>query len=123
MQKTQKTQMSVFVQISKKREMKIFLFCVIAFEPVITKTCEAPPNDHQNLSFVKDPMNTHMMKKWPGKVVQRPFINSVSFRNSLYISNAHLSNAFLFYHRLLQRNHKRSPKITLPCLYGKGRKS
>ena len=54
MQKTQKTQMSVFVQISKKREMKIFLFCVIAFEPIMTKTYEAPQNDRQNLSFEKN---------------------------------------------------------------------
>ena len=43
-----------FVQNSKKREMKIFLFCVITFELIVTKTCKAPQNDHQNLSFVKD---------------------------------------------------------------------
>ena len=54
MQKTQKTQMFVFVQNSKKREMKIFLFCVITFEPIISKTCKATQNDHQILNFVKD---------------------------------------------------------------------
>ena len=50
-QKTQKTQMSVFVQNSK---MKIFLFCVITFEQIITKTYQAPQNGRHNLSFVKD---------------------------------------------------------------------
>ena len=34
--------------------MRIFLFCVLTFEPIITKTCEAPQNDCRNLSFVKD---------------------------------------------------------------------
>ena len=34
--------------------MKIFLFFAITFQPIITKTCEAPLNDRQNLSFVKD---------------------------------------------------------------------
>ena len=52
MQKTQKTQMSFFVQNSKKREMKIFLFCVITFEPIIIETYEAPQNDGQNLSLL-----------------------------------------------------------------------
>ena len=32
--KTQKTQMSVFVQNRKKTEMEIFAFCVIFFEPI-----------------------------------------------------------------------------------------
>ena len=32
--KTQKTQMSVFVQNRKKKEMEIFAFCVITFEPI-----------------------------------------------------------------------------------------
>jgi hypothetical protein len=34
--KTQKTQMSVFVQNRKNSEMEIFAFCVITFEPIIT---------------------------------------------------------------------------------------
>ena len=34
--------------------MKIYLFFAITFEPIITKTCKAPVNDRQNLSFVKD---------------------------------------------------------------------
>ena len=46
--------MSVFVQNSKEIKMKIFLFCVITFEPIISKTCEAPHIDNWNLSFVKD---------------------------------------------------------------------
>ena len=31
--------------------MEIFLFCVITFEPILSKT---PQNDRQSLSFVKD---------------------------------------------------------------------
>ena len=76
--KTQKTQMSVFVQNSK---MKIFLFCVITFKPIITKTYQAPQNGRLNLSFVKD--NTiwseKMAKKGPTEVIY----NSVSFRIGL----------------------------------------
>ena len=47
-------QKSVFVQNRKKKEMEIFLFCVITFEPIIIQTCSAPKNDPQNFSFVKD---------------------------------------------------------------------
>ena len=54
MQKPQRTKTSVFVQSGKKEEMEIFAFCVITLEPIICKTCEAPKNDLQNLSFVKD---------------------------------------------------------------------
>ena len=43
-----------FVQNSKKKDIKVFLFCIITFEPIITKTCEAPQNDRQNLSYVTD---------------------------------------------------------------------
>ena len=32
--KTQKTQMSLFLQNHKKAEMEIFAFCVITFEPI-----------------------------------------------------------------------------------------
>ena len=35
MQKLQKMQTSVFVQNHKKKEMEIFAFCVINFEPII----------------------------------------------------------------------------------------
>ena len=38
MEKTQKSEMSVFVQNHKKREMEIFPFCVITFEPITIKT-------------------------------------------------------------------------------------
>ena len=72
--------MSVFVQNSK---MKIFLFCFITFEPIINKTCQAPQIDHHNLNFVKD--YTHVVKKWPEKVLQSSFMNSNSFQNGLYI--------------------------------------
>ena len=53
-QKMQKTKTSVFVQNCKKKEMEIFAFCVIIFEPSLNKTCYAPQNDRQSLSFVKD---------------------------------------------------------------------
>jgi hypothetical protein len=39
MQKTQKMQTSAFVQILKKKEMEIFTFCVITFEPILSKIC------------------------------------------------------------------------------------
>ena len=38
----------------QKKEMKIFAYCVLTFEPIISKICQAPQNDRQNLSFVKD---------------------------------------------------------------------
>ena len=38
----------------KKKEMEIFAFCVITFQPIINKAYYAPQNDRQNLSFVKD---------------------------------------------------------------------
>jgi phosphoribosylaminoimidazole carboxylase (NCAIR synthetase) len=34
--------------------MKMFVFCVISFEPIKIQTCSAPQNDRLNLSFVKD---------------------------------------------------------------------
>ena len=33
-QKTKKMQMTVFVQNGKKKEMEIFAFCVIIFDPI-----------------------------------------------------------------------------------------
>ena len=49
-----KTKTSIFVQNGKQKEMEIFEFCVITFEPIFSKTCYAPQNDRQGLSFVKD---------------------------------------------------------------------
>ena len=74
-------QMSVFVKNGKKKEMEIFAYCVITYEPIISKTCQAPQNDHQNFSFVKDE-HTYGRRK-AKKVVQRSFIKGHSFRNSL----------------------------------------
>ena len=55
--------------------MKIFYFCVIDFDPIITKTSKAPQNDRQNLKFMKDTRtHTHVLKKNARKVVQRLFI-------------------------------------------------
>ena len=39
---------------TQNSKMKIFLFCVITFEPIITKAYQAPQNGRYNLSFVKD---------------------------------------------------------------------
>ena len=51
----QKMKTSVFVQNRKKKnEMEIFAFCVTTCEPRLNKTCQAPQNDPQNLSFVED---------------------------------------------------------------------
>ena len=36
-----------------QKKMEIFAFCVITFEPSLYKTCQAPQNDCQSLSFVK----------------------------------------------------------------------
>ena len=52
--KTQKTQLSIFLQNRKKTKMEIFGFCAITFEPVKIETCLATQNDCLNLSFVKD---------------------------------------------------------------------
>jgi hypothetical protein len=71
-----------WTKLQKKKEMEIFAFCVLTFEPIISKTCSAPQNDCHNLSFVKDE-HTYG-KKWSEKVVQRSFIKGHSFRNSLY---------------------------------------
>ena len=66
--------MSVFVQNSK---MKIFPFCVITFEPIITKTYQAPQNGRHNLSFVKD---KHIWgEKKATKGLTQVIYNSVSF--------------------------------------------
>ena len=67
----------------KKKEREIFVFCAITFEPIISKTCKAPQNDRQNLTFVKDEHTYE--KKWSEKVVKRLFIKGHSFRNSLYL--------------------------------------
>ena len=72
-QKNAKGHIHLFLyKIAKKREMVILAFCVINFEPIISKTFKAPQNDHQNLSFVKN--NIHIVKKWPETVVQRSFL-------------------------------------------------
>ena len=56
-----------------KKETEIFAFCVITFAPIISKTCEAPQNERQNLSFVKDD-HTHgkeMARKGGTKVIYK----------------------------------------------------
>ena len=51
--KTQKTQMSLFLQNHIKAEMEIFAFCVPTFEQIKIQNCWAPQKDRLNLSFVK----------------------------------------------------------------------
>ena len=65
-----------FVQNRKKREMEIFAFRVIMFEPIKIYTCLASQNDRLNLSFVKD-------ENTVGK--KCPFILSDSFPIRVYI--------------------------------------
>ena len=77
--KTQKTQMSVFVQNRKNLEMEIFAFCVITFEPIITQIRYAPQNDPLNFSVVKDEHTNG--KKWPEMVVKRPFMSQFHFES------------------------------------------
>ena len=58
-------------KIAKKKEMEIFVFGVITFEPINIQTCLAPQNVCLNLSFVND---VHVVaKKWPKVVLKRPF--------------------------------------------------
>ena len=52
--KNKKDANTCFCTKSRKKEMEIFAFCVITFQPIISKSCEAPQNDRHNLSFVKD---------------------------------------------------------------------
>ena len=79
MQKTQKMQMSVFVQNLKKKETEILTFYGITVESIKVQKCSAPQNDRLNLSFVKD--NHVGGKKWPGMVVTWPFISIFHFRS------------------------------------------
>ena len=44
---------SGFFAKPQKNENKIFVFCVITFDPTKIPTCSAPKNDYLNLSFVK----------------------------------------------------------------------
>ena len=61
--------------------MKKFLFFAITFEPIINKTCKAPLNDHQNLSFVKDKhiCGEEMARKGPKEVIYK--FNFISNRS------------------------------------------
>ena len=71
----------------------------IHFDPIKILTHYAPQNEHQNLSFVKDKC------KWDEKAVQSPFINSVSFLNTLYV----LSN-YSFSHEIIDKRYLEKTK-------------
>ena len=49
-----KKQIRFYYKNTKKMQMEIFSFCVIAFEPIKILTCSAPQNDCLNFSFVKN---------------------------------------------------------------------
>ena len=53
--------------------MKIFAYCVLTFEPIMSKTCQAPQNDPQNLRFVKDEhtYGKEMARKGRKKVIYK----------------------------------------------------
>ena len=68
--------------------MEIFAFCVINFEPSISKTCSVPKNDRQNLSFVKEEhtYGKKMARKGCTKVIHKgTFISD----RSLCLLNTH----------------------------------
>ena len=46
--------MGVFIKNRKQREMEMFVFYVITFEPIKIQTYSTIQNDRLNLSFVKD---------------------------------------------------------------------
>ena len=66
----------------------MFMFCVMTFEPIITKTCEAPRNDHQNLNFVKDKYTygEKMARKGRPKAIHKvTFISEHTLIGILYL--------------------------------------
>ena len=71
-----KTQNYFFYKIAKKREMEMFAFCVITFEPIKIQTCSAPQNDRLNLSHV---VGGNMARNGRKSVIYEGH----SFRNSL----------------------------------------
>ena len=75
--------------MAKKKEMEIFAFCVITFEPIISKTCYAPQNVSQILSFVKDE-HTY------GKRVARKGRTEVIYKGT-FISKQSLPCPILYY--------------------------
>ena len=76
---TKNTNNTKGANVSFKKEMEMFAFCVITFEPIITKTCEAPQNDSHSLSFVKN-------KQIYGEKIARKGHTKVIYRFS-FISN------------------------------------
>ena len=53
-EKNEKDENICFCTKSQKKEMEVFAFCVITFKPILKVRPQAPQNDRQNLSFVKD---------------------------------------------------------------------
>jgi hypothetical protein len=51
---TKEANVSICTKSHTKKEMEIFAFCVITYELIISKSCQAPQNDRLDLSFVKD---------------------------------------------------------------------
>ena len=74
-------------KISKKEKWKYLRFCVITFEPSLYKTCQAPQNDRQNLSFVEDKhtYGKKMARKGHTKVIYKgTFISKQSLPRIIY---------------------------------------
>ena len=77
--------MLVFVQNSK---IKIFPFCVMTFEPIITKAYQAPQNGFYNLCFVKDKYiwGEKMARKGPTEVIYKfSFISNRSLSENDFV--------------------------------------
>ena len=65
--KMQKMQMSIFVQNRKKTRNKIYIFCVITFEPIKIKHLK---KNCLNLSFVKDEYTVGEKVARKGKIMK-----------------------------------------------------
>jgi hypothetical protein len=69
--------------------MEIFAFCIITFEPIISKTFKAPQNDRRNLSSVKDE-HTY------GKKMARKGHTKVIYKGTFVSKQSLGKNNFLF---------------------------
>ena len=72
--------------------MKIFAYRVLTFEPIISKTCQAPQNKCQNVSFVKDE-HTY------GKKVARKGRREVIYKGTFISKQSLITNLFVLFYK------------------------
>ena len=77
--KTQKTQLSLFYKIAKKREIEIFGFCVIFFNKLGFRSVEYTKMTVWDWGLWK--INIHMAKKWPELIIEQSFKSNIRFRS------------------------------------------